>query len=228
MISQFWLCIAELRPFVANHRVTRASVTFGGLSGSHHHDSSQPKISPTPGSASQESEARVVGEAEEIKGKLKELKSRDDDSRIKQLENKIQQLTKCSQGHTTVVRICCTIEWEPDITCTWEACMNSQHNALSYSTQLMSTFAITILCPTEIVPSAPWCPGDRGADLGSTSVIRWLVHWYSLLYTGSMAGVRYVCDPFDFWANRDPSVAADRLTTFTLYVHVYSCVKQMV
>ena len=28
--------------------------------------------------------------------------------------------TNVLQGHTTVVLVCCTIEWEPDITCTWE------------------------------------------------------------------------------------------------------------
>ena len=27
------------------------------------------------------------------------------------------------QGHTTVVLVCSTIEWEPDITCTWEVWM---------------------------------------------------------------------------------------------------------
>ena len=43
--------------------------------------------------ASQESEARVVGEAEAIKRELEELKSRDDDSRIERLEKEIQQLT---------------------------------------------------------------------------------------------------------------------------------------
>ena len=31
-----------------------------------------------------------------------------------------------------------------------------------------------------------------------------------------------------FWPNRDPPVTADKLTTFTLYVHVQSCVKQLV
>ena len=28
--------------------------------------------------------------------------------------------TNVLQGHTTVVLVCCTIEWEPDITCTWK------------------------------------------------------------------------------------------------------------
>ena len=28
--------------------------------------------------------------------------------------------TNVLQGHTTVVLVCCTIEWKPDITCTWE------------------------------------------------------------------------------------------------------------
>ena len=28
--------------------------------------------------------------------------------------------TNVLQGYTTVVLVCCTIEWEPDITCTWE------------------------------------------------------------------------------------------------------------
>ena len=44
--------------------------------------------------ASQESEARVVGEAEAIKGELEELKSRDEGLRIERLENEIQQLTE--------------------------------------------------------------------------------------------------------------------------------------
>ena len=30
--------------------------------------------------------------------------------------------TNVLQGHTTVVLVCCTTEWEPDITCTWECC----------------------------------------------------------------------------------------------------------
>ena len=47
--------------------------------------------------ASQESEARVVGEAEAVKGELEELKSRDEGSRIERLQNEIQQLTERSQ-----------------------------------------------------------------------------------------------------------------------------------
>ena len=47
--------------------------------------------------ASQESEAKVVGEAEAMKGELEKLKSRDEDSKIERLENEIQQLTERSQ-----------------------------------------------------------------------------------------------------------------------------------
>ena len=35
------------------------------------------------------------------------------------------------------------------------------------------------------------------------------------MYTGSMTGVYYICDPFDFWPNWDPPVAVDKLTIFT-------------
>ena len=35
-------------------------------------------------------------------------------------EQAITTFTNLLQDHNTVVLVCCTIEWEPDITCTWE------------------------------------------------------------------------------------------------------------
>ena len=47
--------------------------------------------------ASQDSEARVVGKAEAMKVELEEIKSRDEDPIVEQLENEVQQLTERSQ-----------------------------------------------------------------------------------------------------------------------------------
>ena len=66
------------------------------------------------------------------------------------------------QDHDTVVLVCCTSEWEPDITCTWWKCMSSWQNHVLinevYCVPLMSMFII--LCPLGIVPrkwaDRPW------------------------------------------------------------------------
>ena len=41
-------------------------------------------------------------------------------SLVSHTEQSIIIFPNALQGHKTVVLICCTIEWEPDITCTWE------------------------------------------------------------------------------------------------------------
>ena len=65
--------------------------------------------------ASQESEARVVGEAEAMKGELEELKCRVDDLRIKRLESEIQQLTERSQvAETNCEELSEQLEWTKD------------------------------------------------------------------------------------------------------------------
>ena len=47
--------------------------------------------------------------------------------------------TNVLQGHTTVVLVCSTIEWEPDITCTWEVWM-FKFDIYSSIPQLLSPF----------------------------------------------------------------------------------------
>ena len=44
-------------------------------------------------------------------------------SLVSYTEKGIIPFTNVLQGHTTVVLVCSTIEWEPDITCTWEVWM---------------------------------------------------------------------------------------------------------
>ena len=82
----------------------------------------------------------------------------------------------------------------------------------------MSMFAITMLCPSvqlglshqpHDVQEIGWQTLARPQQL-FTSCMR-----YGLVYTGSMTGVYYICDPFDFWPNWDPPVAVDKLTIFT-------------
>ena len=41
-------------------------------------------------------------------------------SEVSYTEQGISPFTNVLQGHTTVVLVCCTSEWEPDITCTWK------------------------------------------------------------------------------------------------------------
>ena len=41
-------------------------------------------------------------------------------SEVSHTEQSITSLTNVLQGHTTVVLVCCTFEWEPDIPFTWE------------------------------------------------------------------------------------------------------------
>ena len=50
---------------------------------------------------------------------------------ISYTEQGIIPFTNVLQGHTTVVLVCCTIEWEPDITCTWKY---KCHNAICIQT----------------------------------------------------------------------------------------------
>ena len=122
--------------------------------------------------------------------------------------------------------------------------MNSQHNALSCSTQLMSMFAIvtltlfalsysmfaiTILCPTEIVS---WCSGDRMTDLAWLDLSNGLLSW-GMVYCILGPWLEFTLSVTHLTSGQTRvlhAVTADRLTTFTLYmyVHVYSCVKQLV
>ena len=41
-------------------------------------------------------------------------------SEVSHAEQGLITFTNVLQGHTTVVLVCCTIKWEPDITCIWE------------------------------------------------------------------------------------------------------------
>ena len=92
-------------------------------------------------------------------------------SEVSYTEQGIIPFTNVLQGHTTVVLVCCTSEWEPDITCTWWKCMSSWQNHVLinevYCVPLMSMFII--LCSLGIVP---WNVQEMGGQtLGSTSVI---------------------------------------------------------
>ena len=93
------------------------------------------------------------------------------------------------QGHTTVVQVCCTSEWEPNIPCTWWKCMSSWQNHVLinevYCVPLMSMFII--LCPLGIVPwnvqemyiiLGPWlqslCLWPTWPS-GQTGILQWLL-----------------------------------------------------
>ena len=49
------------------------------------------------------------------------------------------------QGHTTVVLVCCTIEWEPDITCTWEIWIFDRMYKLYIYSPIATTIFISYL-----------------------------------------------------------------------------------
>ena len=53
--------------------------------------------------------------------------------------------TNVLQGHTTVVLVCSTIEWEPDITCTWEIWMFNRMYKLYIYSPIATTIFISYL-----------------------------------------------------------------------------------
>ena len=98
-------------------------------------------------------------------------------------------------------------------------------NALSCSTQLMSMFAITILRPTEIVPSVPWCPGDRVADLGSTSAMVYYPEVWSSVYW--VHDWSLLC-LWPTWLQAKLGSSCGCWQVDNIYTNVESCVKQLV
>ena len=57
----------------------------------------------------------------------------------------IISFTNVLQGHTTVVLVCCTIEWEPDITCTWEIWIFDRMYKLYIYSPIATTIFISYL-----------------------------------------------------------------------------------
>ena len=57
-------------------------------------------------------------------------------------EKRIISFTNVLQGHTTVVLVCCTIEWKPDITCTWEVWIFKR--MYKYISQSLPGYHVTI------------------------------------------------------------------------------------
>ena len=82
-------------------------------------------------------------------------------SEVSHADQGIIPFTNVFQGHTTVVLVCCTSEWEPDII--WWKCMSSWQNHVLinevYCVPLMSMFIIQ--CPLGIVP---WNVQDVGGQ----------------------------------------------------------------
>ena len=63
-------------------------------------------------------------------------------SEISYTDQGIIPFSNVLQGHTTVVLVCCTIEWEPDITCTWEESDTNVTTMLVYS-NLFCTYSMS-------------------------------------------------------------------------------------
>ena len=63
-------------------------------------------------------------------------------SEISYAEQGIIPFTNVLQGHTTVVLVCCTFEWEPDITRTWKESDTNVTTMLMYS-NLFCTYSMS-------------------------------------------------------------------------------------
>ena len=75
--------------------------------------------------------SRSIGKVPVSQGKpIPSIRTYATSSKVSHTEQSSIIFTNVLQGQETVVLVCCTIEWEPDITCTWEVreCPNSWQN----------------------------------------------------------------------------------------------------